>query len=126
MDVGRYSTRAEYMVDLFAEAFGAQMVTLSAPMLVDRPAILESLLSDSRISAALAIAQNTNIALFGVGDVSESSSPYKVGYYDQKLLERVRRDGAVGEICGRFYDSSGRPCSPKLDQRTLAIDLENI
>ena len=30
MDVGRYSTMAEYMVDLFAEAFGAQMVTLSA------------------------------------------------------------------------------------------------
>ena len=57
-------------------------------MLVDRPSILESLLSDSCIFAALAIAQNTNIALFGVGDVSEFSSPYKVGYYDQKLLER--------------------------------------
>lgn len=126
MDVGRYSTRAEFMVDLFAEAYGAHMVTLSGPMLVDRPEILASLLSDSRIAAALAIARNTNIALFGVGDVSESSSPYKVGYFDQKLLEKVQKDGAVGEICGRFYDNSGRPCSPKLDQRTLAIELENL
>jgi deoxyribonucleoside regulator len=126
MDVGRYYTRGEYMVDLFAEAFGAHMVTLSAPMLVDRPEILESLLSDSRIAAALKISQKTNTALFGVGDVSESSSPYKVGYYDQKLLESAQRDGAVGEICGRFYDSSGKPCSPKLDQRTLAIELENL
>lgn len=126
MDVGRFSTRAEYMVDLFAEAFGAHMVTFSAPMLVDRPEILESLLSDSRIAGALKIARKTNIALFGVGDVSESSSPFKAGYYDQKLLERARRDGAVGEICGRFYDGSGRPCSPKLDQRTLAIELENL
>jgi deoxyribonucleoside regulator len=126
MDVGRYSTRAEFMVDLFAEAFGAQMVTLSAPMLVDRPEISESLLSDSRIAAALAIARKTNIALFGVGDVSESSSPFKVGYYDQNLLERVQRDGAVGEICGRFYDNHGRPCSPEIDQRTLAIELENL
>ena len=126
MDVGRYSTGAEYMVDLFAEAFGAHMVTFSAPMLVDRPEILESLLSDSRIAAALKIAQKTNIAIFGVGDVSKSSSPFKVGYYNQKLLESAQRDGAVGEICGRFYDASGRPCSPKLDQRTLAIELENL
>jgi deoxyribonucleoside regulator len=126
MDVGRYSTGAEYMVDLFAEAFGAHMVTFSAPMLVDRPEILESLLSDSRIAAALKIAQKTNIAIFGVGDVSKSSSPFKVGYYNQKLLESAQRDGAVGEICGRFYDASGQPCSPKLDQRTLAIELENL
>ncbi len=32
----------------------------------------------------------------------------------------------MGEICGRFYDSNGRPCSPELDKRTLAIDLENL
>ena len=124
MDVGRYSTRAEYMVDLFAEAFGAHMVTLSAPMLVDRPEILKSLLSDSRIAAALKVARNTHTALFGVGDVSKSSSPFKAGYYDEKLLKRAQRDGAVGEICGRFYDGGGQPCSPKLDQRTLAIELE--
>jgi len=126
MDVGRYSTRAEYMVNLYAEAFNAQMVTFSAPMLVDRPEILKSLVSDSRIAAALKTARRTNIALFGVGDVSEASSPYKVGYYDQKLLDSVQRDGAVGEICGRFYDAHGQPCSPKQDQRTLAIELENL
>jgi deoxyribonucleoside regulator len=126
MDVGRYSTRAEYMVDLVAEAFGGQMVTLSAPMLVDRPEILESLLSDSRVATALNIARKANVALFGVGGVSESSSPYKAGYYDKNLLERAQRDGAVGEICGRFYDGSGRPCSPKLDSRTLAVELENL
>jgi deoxyribonucleoside regulator len=32
----------------------------------------------------------------------------------------------VGEICGRFYNSTGRPCSPQLDCRTLAIDLDNL
>jgi deoxyribonucleoside regulator len=126
MDVGRYSTRAEYMVDLIAEAFDAHMVTFSAPMLVDRPEILESLLSDSRIATALNVARKSNIAIFGVGDVSEYSSPFKAGYYDQKLIERAQRDGAVGEICGRFYDSSGRLCSSKLDQCTLAVELENL
>jgi deoxyribonucleoside regulator len=126
MDIGDYSTRAEYMVDLVAGAFDAHMVTLSGPMLVDRPEILESLLSDSRIAATLDIARQANVVLFGVGDVSESSSPYKVGYYDQKLLSTAHRDGAVGEICGRFFDKTGRLCSPELDCRTLAVELESL
>lgn len=126
MDVGSYSTRAEYTVDLVARAFSARMVTLSAPMLVDRPEILESLLSDSRISAALNIAREANIALFGVGAVSEQSSPFKVGYYDQPLLERLHADGAVGEICGRFYNREGQPCSLEMNRRTLAVELGNL
>ena len=32
----------------------------------------------------------------------------------------------MGEICGRFYDQSGQPCSPKLAERTLAIELETL
>jgi deoxyribonucleoside regulator len=126
MDVGKYSTRAEYIVALVAEAFGAKMVTFSAPMLVDRPEILDSMLSDSRIATALNIAREANIAIFGVGDVSESSSPYRVGYYDKKLLESAQQDGAVGEICGRFFDGNGRPCSPELAMRTLAVELDNL
>jgi deoxyribonucleoside regulator len=126
MDVGSVSTRAPYTVELVARAFGAQMITLSAPMMVDRPEILESLLSDSQIAAALSLAQESTVALFGVGDVSERSSPFKVGYYNDQLLSQLRADGAVGEIVGRFYDSQGRPCSPELQRRTLAVDLENL
>jgi deoxyribonucleoside regulator len=126
MDVGSYSTRAEHMVDLIAQAFDGRMVTLSAPMLVDRPEILQSLVSDSRISAALNVAQKANIALFGVGDVSEHSSPFKAGYYDRPLLDQLQADQAVGEICGRFFERAGCPCSPQLDQRTVAVDLDNL
>ncbi|MHB8135098.1 MAG: sugar-binding transcriptional regulator [Anaerolineaceae bacterium] len=126
MDVGRYSTRAEHTVDLVAEAFGGQMVTFSAPMLVDRHEILKSLLSDSRIASVMSTARKANIAIYGVGDVSESSSPYKVGYFDKNILDRAQQDGAVGEICGRFFDSNGRPCSSQLDDRILAVELNDL
>ncbi len=126
MDVGAYSTRAEYMAGLIANALDARMVTFSAPMLVDRPEILASLLSDSRVAAALGLARTANIALFGVGDLSEHSSPYKAGYYSRVLLDKLRSTGAVGEICGRFYDRAGRLCSPDVDNRTLAVELENL
>jgi deoxyribonucleoside regulator len=126
MDVGRYSTRAEHTVDLVAEAFSGGMITFSAPMLVDRQEIMESLLSDSRVASVMNSARKANIAIFGVGDVSELSSPYIVGYFDKELLEQARSDGAVGEVCGRFYNAKGQVCSPKIDGRILAIELDDL
>ena len=126
LDVGIYSTRAEYLVDRIAHAFNARMVTLPAPMLVDRTEILESLLSDSRIAAGLDLACRANIALFGVGDVSVHSSPYKAGYFDLPLLQNLQNSDTVGEICGRFYNRNGLPSFPELQSRTLAVDLENL
>jgi deoxyribonucleoside regulator len=126
MDLGDYSTRAEYIVEHMARAFNARAVMISAPMLVDRPEILNSLLSDSRISATMEIARNSNIALFGVGDVTEKSSPYKAGYFDQPLIQELQNIGVVGEICGRFFDVSGNIAAIEFQQRTLAVELENL
>ncbi len=128
LDRSAYSTRAEHIVDRIAEAFGGKAVALAAPLMVDRSDIIESLLSDSRIAAALDLARKANVALFGVGDVSEQSSLFKTGYMDKQMLRRLRRgsNGAVGDICGRFYDAQGRVCSQELDERTLAIELEKL
>ena len=126
LDVGSYSTRAEYIVDHIAKAFNGQMVTISAPMIVDRPEILNSLKSDSRISAALQTAGKARIAIFGVGDITERSSPYKAGYFDQGLIQELRSHGAVGEVCGRFFDVNGKIAAEEIQKRTLAIDLDNL
>jgi deoxyribonucleoside regulator len=128
LDRTAYSTRAEYIVDRIAAAFGGKAVALAAPLMVDRSDIIESLRSDSRIAAALDLARKANVALFGVGDVSEQSSLFKTGYMDRQMLRKLRAGarGAVGDICGRFYDAQGRVCLPEFDERTLAIELENL
>ena len=126
LDRTKYSTRAEHIVDRIAEAFGGKTVTLAGPLMVDRPDIIASLLSDSRIAAALDFARKANVALFGVGDVSEQSSLFKTGYTDNRMLKKLRTGShrAVGDICGRFFDAEGNIFSKELDERTLAIELE--
>lgn len=128
LDRTAYSTRAEYIVDRIAEAFGGKAIALAAPLMVDRAEIKESMLSDSRIAAALELARKANVALFGVGDVSELSSLFKTGYMDNQMLNELRAGstGAVGDICGRFFDAQGRIYSRELDERTLAIGLETL
>ncbi len=128
LDRTTYSTRAEYIVDRIAEAFGGKAMTLAAPLMVDRPDIIASLFSDSRIASALELARKANFVLFGVGDVSEQSSLVKTGYMDHRLLRKLRvgSRGAVGDICGRFFDAQGRIYSEELNGRTLAIELEEL
>jgi deoxyribonucleoside regulator len=126
LDVGSYSTRAEYIVDHMAKAFNGKMVTISAPMIVDRSEILNSIKSDSRVAAALDMAEKSKVAIFGVGDISENSSPYKAGYFDQALIHELDRHGAVGEICGRFFDIEGKIAAPEIQKRTLAVELDSL
>ena len=94
--------------------------------MVDRREIKDSLVSDSRIAAALELGSQATLAIFGVGDISERSSLYKTGYVDDTLLKQLQQAGAVGDICGRFYDRQGKICLPEVDARTIAVELESL
>lgn len=119
-------SHAEYIVQHSAEVFGGESTLLAAPLMVDTRTIKESVLQDSRIAAALTLARRAQVAMFGIGAVSRESSLVRAGYVDQALLQDLREMGAVGEICGRFYDLGGRPCAPDLSDRTLAVELADF
>jgi DNA-binding transcriptional regulator LsrR (DeoR family) len=41
-------------------------------------------------------------------------------------LQDLKQCGAVGEICGRFFDAAGRECDSPWRDRVLSIDLEQV
>jgi deoxyribonucleoside regulator len=53
---------------------------------------------------------------------------FKTGYTDNRLLRKLRTGSrrAVGDICGRFFDTEGSIFSKELDERTLAIELDSL
>jgi deoxyribonucleoside regulator len=121
-----FPTHAEYIVHQMAQAFGGRPVLMPAPMVVDRPDIKDSLLSDSHVAEALELARRANLAIFGIGDLSEQSSPFKAGYINREELHWLRSAGVVGDICGQFYDLDGSPNAPDLVERTIAVELSNL
>jgi deoxyribonucleoside regulator len=126
MDKVDYSTRAESIIESICAAYTGVPATLAVPMLVDSGAIRESLLADSRVQTAFEAAREANIALFGIGAISRDSSLYKAGYMDDALLGRLRAKGAVGEICGHFFDARGRVCDETMEKRLLAVSQEDL
>jgi deoxyribonucleoside regulator len=116
-------TSAEYIVHRLADSLNAEAFTVPAPLIVDTRKLKERLISDSRISRALALIRRADLTLVGIGDVSSESNLYKTGYLDNTLIARLRAAEAVGDICGHFYNIKGRTCLPSLSARTIAIDL---
>jgi deoxyribonucleoside regulator len=99
---------------------------MAAPRVVDRPDIKTSLLSDSRVAEALDLARRANLAVFGIGDLSEHSSPFMAGHVNREMLEQLRAVGGAGDICSQFYDLNGTPSAPDLAERTIALELSNL
>jgi deoxyribonucleoside regulator len=114
------------IVHIMSKAWGANAVNLPAPNFVDNAEIKASLMSDSSIDAVVKLGQQANIALFGIGVISEASSPYRLGYVKFDLLEIVRSEGGVGEICGHAFNINGELCSPEISDRTVAIELSSL
>lgn len=121
MDVADYSTRAEFIISLIANAFSARTSSLAAPMIVDSSEILNSIMADTRIKNSFDIAQHATIGIFGIGSIHQESSLYQTGYMSAAMLEELRGKKIVGDIAGHFFDSFGNLCDQALESRTLAI-----
>ncbi len=121
MDVGDFSTRAEFIISNISTLFKARISTLPAPMLVDSSDILKSIIADTRIRNSFDIAQRATVGIFGIGSINQESSLYQTGYMNPQILDELRARKAVGDIAGHFFDARGEICDQHLESRTLAV-----
>ena len=67
------------------------------------------------------------IALVGIGSIEPSSLVASSGnVFSTKELQEIRDRGAVGDICLRFYDATGREVQDAAGNRVIGIDLETF
>ncbi len=121
-----YPTHAEYILHRMAEMCRGTAMLLAVPAVVERAEIKASLLSDSRVGAIFDLARRSDIAVFGIGDLSPNSSPYKAGDVTEAMLLHLKANGAVGDVCGQFIDAAGVPFDPDLEERTIAVELSTL
>lgn len=113
-------------VSAVADALVADEMLISAPLYVDSPATVRGLLADRGIAAAMAAIARADICVFGVGHVSKSAPLYLSGYLDDERLAELQQRGAVGDICGRYFDAAGRPLTGGLADLTLSVELDTL
>jgi deoxyribonucleoside regulator len=111
---------------MFGQKLGAKAFLIPAPVIVRNRAIRNTLFKEKKIQQTLGMAKKADLVLFGVGVISPEGLLWKSGFLSKADALKLKESGAVGAICGRFFDSRGQQCWSELDDRTIGLNLDEL
>ncbi len=100
---------------------------LSAPGVVGSRETRDILLADPFVSEAITLFDRVTLALVGVGALEPSRLLASSGnVFSQREVDTLREQGAVGDVCLRFFDEGGQQVSTPLNDRVIGMSLEQL
>ncbi len=119
-------TNAQEIVTHFGQAFSADMYYLQVPAIVDSPQVREALLQNRETARVLDLGRRATVAVFGIGAPESRSVLVQAGYFTPQYLQGLRRKGAVGDICSRYFTQCGQEADADLEARTIGLPLSAL
>jgi DNA-binding transcriptional regulator LsrR (DeoR family) len=118
---------AVHLVRRLAVLVQGQAIFLPAPGVVAAPETRQLYLQDPYVAAAVEKFPKVTLCLVGIGSVQPSDMLASSGnVFSEQELEALREEGAVGDICMRFFDTDGRPIISSLNDRVIGLELEQL
>jgi DNA-binding transcriptional regulator LsrR (DeoR family) len=115
------------LMHTLAEQLGRDFITLPAPWLMQTVEACQLITREKCVSSAIQLAENVDVALVGIGALNgDASETLWNGWIGKDALKALREAGAVGEICGKFFDKDGQVLDITLNERTIAINLNRL
>jgi deoxyribonucleoside regulator len=105
--------------------WGGEFLTLSTPAFAPDKKTRDSFLNSDQIRTVWQRLRKSDAALVGVGPI-EHSVYIDRGVLNANDIAHLRSCGAVGEICGRFFDSEGKECNSRWRNRAISIELDYL
>lgn len=121
-----YGFSADVCSSNVARKLGATCVNLHVPAILSDAAIARMLREETLIAAQFEAMNSFNKTLFAVGSCTENSHVVSSGVATRQELAWYLGQGAVGVLCGRFIDGSGRHIQGPLDDRMMAVELDRL
>lgn len=110
-----------------AAAFAGRSVQINAPAILGRGSSAADLeASNPQIREALAVARSADVYVMGVGSMTSDEIYVTTGLISLEELGEVGADGAVGDLCGNFFDIDGRECPNPFGERVVGIRLSDL
>lgn len=109
-----------------AEAFSGTFSQLYAPAFLQDSKLLDNLIKTPEFSHVMDMWKHLDMAVIGIGHVGfqEISSMFFVDHIKPDTLAQLEEKGAVGDICGRFYNIDGEQVYPAAG--VLGIGLKTL
>lgn len=115
------------MARVMSEKLGGSWTTLFVPALVDSPEAYASLLASTDVSEVTAAWRSLDVAVIGIGniDLGEDVQMLFADYLDDVVVGELQQQGAVGDVCMRFFDAAGEPVEGSMPY-LFSIELEQV
>ncbi len=118
-------TEASEMTRSLATRVQGAFYTINAPLFMDGPASRDVVASHHHIRSVLDVLPKLDLALVGIGTLDDSVLADRKALQPD-ALEALIKQGAVGEICGRFFDDDGEECDSELRDQVISIDFDTL
>ena len=110
-----------------AEKLGAEPHILNSPFICSTAETARALLNDEILSTPLDMARQAQIALLGAGSLElPYATIYQYGYFSPELIADLSRVGAVGNVCGLYYDINGQDARADICDRFITINKKDL
>lgn len=106
-----------------AKKFHGGFRTLDLPAYAQNHHARDLFLSHNEIQRVWRTFRSIDLAFVGLATI-ETSAFLERGVLDPADVAEIRAAGAVGEICGRFFDKHGHECSTSFRDRVIGIELD--
>jgi DNA-binding transcriptional regulator LsrR (DeoR family) len=118
---------AAHLTQRLAKLVGGEARLLPAPGVVGSAAARKVLFEDPFVREAMAQLGRVTVALVGIGGLEPSRLLASSGnVFAPRELEKLRSQGAVGDVCLRFFDIDGEPITSDLDGRVIGMTLAQM
>jgi deoxyribonucleoside regulator len=111
---------------MLGQKLGAKAHVIPAPIIVRNRSLRDTLFKEKKIQQTLEIAKKADLVLFGVGLIGQEGMLWQSGFLKDTDTVKLKKAGAVGAICGRFFDADGQKCWGELDDRTIGLNLAEL
>jgi DNA-binding transcriptional regulator LsrR (DeoR family) len=117
---------ASEILQRFGAAYSATVQQFPVPAVFDDPATKAALWRERSISRVVALQNNLDVAVFGLGSpfAGVPSHVYIGGYLDDDDFASLRAAGVVGDVATVFYREDGSTDGISLNERSSGPSME--
>lgn len=119
--------QASRLCSHLAELTSATPIYLAAPGVVATKSVKNAFMSDPAIVETFEAWKRITTLIVGIGTFPASPLLAASGNnLELREEEQLKNDGAVGEICLRYFDKDGHAMNPAIEDRVIAIDTKSM
>lgn len=117
----------DHIARRLAAQFGGRSETLYAPAVVATPELKNAFMANAVVKRTLDHARRADIALVGLGDLSEDSNLIRMGLFSPQEVTLARVSGTVGDVMGHdFIRIDGQAAGGLLEERVIGLTMQEL